>query len=337
MNKLIHRLVQSWYEPKPRWWIYLLAPLSAIFAGIAVVRRTFYRVGLLKNVRCSVPVIVVGNITAGGVGKTPLTIYLAHLLRKQGFRPGIVSRGYRGDNQFCREVFPTSDPRLVGDEAVLLAQRTGCPMVIARDRPQAAQRLIDQHACDVILSDDGMQHYRLHRDIEIAVIDGERRLGNRLCMPAGPLREPEERLAEVDFIVANGKTHETNEYAMALQPEKLHNLLDPTKQRSLESWRGKTVHAIAAIGHPQRFFDSLQHAGLQIVPREFPDHYFYRQQDLVFSDALPVVMTEKDAVKCTAFAQEHWWSLPVIATVSPEFERDFLARLTTVIRTHKTG
>lgn len=328
---MIDKLIQSWYQEKLRWWNYLLVPFTVIFAGIVLVRRTLYRVGLLQQVKNNVPVIVVGNISVGGVGKTPLVVFLAQLLKKQGFRPGIVSRGHGGDNRFCNEVLPHSDPVIVGEEAVLIARRTGCPMVTGRNRPEAVQTLMALHACDIIISDDGMQHYRLHRDIEIAVIDGARRFGNRLCLPAGPLREPVERLAEVDFIVTNGEAAR-GEYRMGLAPMKLQNIVDPTYCRSLDSWRGKTVHAVAAIGNPQRFFNDLTKAGLNVLPSEYPDHYYYKAKDVTFPDALPVIMTEKDAVKCLDFANDRLWSLPVQAELSDSFIRDFLARLDTVIK-----
>lgn len=221
-----------------------------------MLRRQAYRQGWWRSVRMPVPVIVVGNITAGGSGKTPLVIWLAEWLQANGWRPGIVSRGYGGlAAHWPQPVRADSDPRLVGDEPVLTVQRTACPMMVGPDRVAAARALLQEHDCNIIISDDGMQHYCLQRDIEIAVLDGSRRLGNGFCLPAGPLREPASRLAEVDLRVANGVAKEC-EQQMLLQPQVVQRLHDGDSQ-SLEFFRGQTVHAVAGIGNPARFFSAI--------------------------------------------------------------------------------
>ena len=317
-------MIDSWYV-KTRWWNYALLPLTLLFSIIVVWRRAFYRWINRGAARPKVPVVIVGNLTVGGTGKTALVIFLANFLRKRGFRPGIVSRGYGGDNRFCSEVLDHSDPMIVGDEPVLIARRTGCPMIVSRDRVAAVERLLFQHACDVVLSDDGMQHYALQRDIEIAMIDGERRFGNMWCLPAGPLREPIQRLKEVDMKVTKG--HALNdEYAMEIINEKPINLLT-RESTPLSDFRGKKVHVVAGIGNPNGFLNSLKNEGIEIIPHIFDNHYPYVEADLGFKDNLPVIMTEKDAVKCEAFAKSNYWYLPVSAKMSETFCNEFLKKL----------
>jgi tetraacyldisaccharide 4'-kinase len=305
----------------------VLWPLSLVYGGVMLLRRLAYRWGLLQSQRVGVPVIVVGNMTVGGTGKTPLVIRLVDVLRAAGYRPGIVSRGYSGQSlTWPRQVKPDSDPHEVGDEPVLLARRCGCPVVAAPDRVAAARTLLNDHACNVILADDGLQHYALARDIEIAVIDGQRGLGNRACLPAGPLREPAGRLRRVDFIVGNGAAGR-GEYLMTLVGEQAVNLVDPYVTCSLTTFRNGLVHAVAAIGDPARFFNFLQAHGIRILEHPFPDHHFFTAADLNFNTDLPVLMTEKDAVKCRSLAQERFWYVPVQARLDPELERQLLARL----------
>ncbi|GAB4294186.1 MAG: tetraacyldisaccharide 4'-kinase [Thiohalomonadaceae bacterium] len=318
------RLDHYWYSVNPV--ALLLLPLAALFCALALLRRAAYRFGWLRSVRLPVPVVVVGNITVGGSGKTPLVIWLAHFLRAQGYRPGIISRGYGGlAAQWPQPVAADADPRLVGDEPVLIAQRSGCPMAVGPDRVAAGRLLLQQHDCDIILSDDGLQHYRLARDVEIAVLDGTRRLGNGFCLPAGPLREPAWRLAGIDLRVGNGAAA-AGELLMTLQPQAVLHLRDGTAQ-PLESFRGRRVHAVAGIGNPARFFQMLRDHGITVIEHAFPDHYRYSVADVQFGDGLPVLMTEKDGVKCRAYGDEHLWAVAVSAQLPDDFGRQLLSLL----------
>jgi tetraacyldisaccharide 4'-kinase len=308
----------------------LLWPLSLLFGLAARARRLLYQHGLRRSEAVPVPLIVVGNISVGGTGKTPLVARLVELLREAGYQPGVISRGYGGQSaQWPRQVMADSDPRQVGDEPVLLARRSRCPVMVGPDRVAAARALLDTYGCNVILSDDGLQHYRLRRDLEIAVVDGFRRLGNGACLPAGPLREPPSRLREVDFVVGNGAAR-GSEYLMALRGDKAVNLTDPGISVTLAGFSQSTVHAVAGIGDPGRFFDHLRHARLRILEHPFPDHHAFCPEDLHFPQDLPVLMTEKDAVKCQAFAPEGCWYVPVSAWLEPAFEEDLLKRLASV-------
>lgn len=308
------RLDDYWYSDNSL--SRLLTPLGWLFCLLVAARRFAYRIGALKSVRLPVAVIVVGNITVGGTGKTPLVIWLAKYLSGHGYRPGIISRGYGGQSPvWPLPVEPDSDAGMVGDEPVLIAGRTGCPVVVGPDRVAAANYLLARHECDVVLSDDGMQHYRLARDIEIGVLDGERRLGNGRCLPAGPLREPRSRLSEVDFIVSS-VCADGGAYAMSLRGTVLHNLASG-ESRAVFEWREETVHAVAGIGNPARFFETLRQSGLKVIEHPFPDHYPLQREDLDFDDGYPVLLTEKDAVKCRSFARDNYWYLPVDA-ILPE-------------------
>jgi tetraacyldisaccharide 4'-kinase len=297
----------------------LLLPLSALFGMVVRLRRAMYRVGVLASEKLPVPVIVVGNITVGGSGKTPLVLWLTDFLQEHGFRPGIVSRGYGGTEPGPARVSPLSDPARTGDEPVLMARRSGCPVWVGRDRVAAARALLSAEArCDLIISDDGLQHYRLARDFEIAVVDAERRFGNGWLLPAGPLRETHARLSEVNAVVWNGEAAPASGFRMRLSGETFCNVLNPALTAAAASFQGKRLHAVAGIGNPQRFFDHLRNLGLTGVSLAFPDHHPYRARDLDSAgDADAVLMTEKDAVKCAAFATERFWALPVQAEVDP--------------------
>jgi len=322
---LADTLAAAWYgQGATPWWT---APLAALYGGVTRLRRRLYRSGWLSSVRLPVPVVVVGNISVGGTGKTPLTIALADALRARGLRPGVVSRGYGGSEAGPVLLDASADPARFGDEPCLI-HAAGTPVAIGRDRPAAARLLLDA-GCDVILADDGLQHYRLRRDVEICVIDGPRRFGNRRLLPAGPLREPLARLGEVDFRVCNGVVAESGEVPMRLEGG-IARALHGSATQPLEAFRNQRVHALAGIGHPQRFFDDLRAHGLDVVSHPFPDHHAYTSGDLDFGDTAPLLMTEKDAVKCAAFAPPQAWAVPVRAVLPETFFDALAARLAQV-------
>jgi len=319
------RLDYYWYTRSP--WLVLLTPVSLVYRLAIWLRRLAYRSGLARSHRLEVPVIVVGNITVGGTGKTPLVAWLAGYLQSRGYRPGIISRGYGGRaRHWPQQVRPDSDPGMVGDEPVLLAGITGCPMVVAPKRVAAARALLEHNDCNVIISDDGLQHYALQRDLEIVVIDGIRRFGTGFSLPAGPMREPVKRLQEVDLVVVNG-LGSGPEHPMRMLPGEAHNLKDPSLTRELSGFRSQAVHAVAGIGNPERFFQTLQLAGMQVTGHAFPDHHRFTPADIRFGDGRPVLMTGKDAVKCRSFASEHDWYVPVRAEMSAEFSAQLDALL----------
>jgi tetraacyldisaccharide 4'-kinase len=321
---LAETLQQGWYgKGRIPWWCY---PLAGLYGLVVAVRRGMYRQGWLQTVRLPCPVIVVGNLTAGGTGKTPLTLALIDALRERGFRPGVVSRGYGGTQRGPMLLGDLPSPSEVGDEPALI-RATGVPVAIGRDRPAAARLLLDA-GCDVLIADDGLQHYRLARDIEICVIDGERRFGNARLLPAGPLREPLRRLERADFRVCNGGEAQAGEVPMRLRGGSARALLDGHEQ-PLTSFAGMPVHAVAAIGHPQRFFASLAAQGIEVIPHAFADHHAFVPADLAFDDGLPVLMTDKDAVKCRTFAHADWWSVPVRAELPAAFYEALCTRLRT--------
>ena len=314
-----------WYEPSPLG--ALLAPLGWAVALFTVLRRGAYRVGMRRSRQVGCPIVVVGNLSAGGTGKTPLVIAIAKLLARRGLRVGVVCRGYRGSaSRWPRQVRSDSDPNRVGDEAVLLARRTGGPVAAGPNRIAAARILFRRAKCDVILSDDGLQHLRLARDVEIVVVDGVQRHGNGRCMPAGPLREPLGRLASVDLVVVNGAAR-SGELEIQLVAGDAVSLVDAGQTRPLDSFRGAPVHAVCAIGHAERFFRTLEAHGVTIVRHPFPDHHPFREAEIRFPDGAPVLMTEKDAVKCERFADARHWYVPVEAVLSSELEAKLLAIL----------
>jgi tetraacyldisaccharide 4'-kinase len=310
------------------WVSTLLLPLAWLYCALVLLRRACYRFGMLRTNRVGATVVVVGNITVGGTGKTPLVLALADLLRRQGHRVGIISRGYggRAGKTAPLQVSRESSPAEVGDEPLLLARRCQCPVVVGRDRVAAARALLSVVPCDIILSDDGLQHYALDRQVEIAVVDGTRRFGNGRCLPAGPLREPTRRLREVDFTLVHGRGR-PGELTMGLRTDELVNLANPSLRVSLPSMAGRAVHAVAGIGAPARFFAVLRAAGIRATEHPFPDHYPYTPADIDFGDALPILMTEKDAVKCADFVRPDCWYLEVTAVLDEQFESRFLSRL----------
>jgi len=327
----MHWLQRQWLRVTP--WHVALFPLSALFGLVAALRRVLYRAGLLRAIRLPVPVIVVGNISVGGTGKTPLVLWLADFLRRQGYHPGIVSRGYGGGTEDVVAVDIRSDPAVVGDEPLLLARKSACPVWVGRDRVAAGRALLLAHPeCDVLVSDDGLQHYRLARDMEIVVVDGERKFGNGLLLPAGPLREGVSRLKSVDAVVVNGGNLQAamqlrNEFEMSLEGEVFCNLRQPNLRARAAVFGGKKLHAVAGIGNPKRFFAHLRRLGLVFEEHAFPDHCVFRPQDLDYDDADALLMTEKDAVKCAGFADERYWALAVEAILPPAFGQTVLQKL----------
>ncbi len=308
-----------------------LLPLSWLYCVAVALRRVAYRNRLLVSHNLPVSVIVVGNISVGGTGKTPLVIWLVRHLKTLGYTPGIVTRGYGGaSSRWPRVVQQDSDPGEVGDEAVLLARNGDCPVVAGPERVENGRILVEEYHCDLIVSDDGLQHYALNRDLEIAVIDGGRRFGNGFCLPAGPLRELPARLRRADLVVTNGSAS-THELWIQLRAEHAVNLRDPLLVKPLEAFRGERIIALAGIGNPSRFFGMLRGFGLNIEERPFPDHHGFRPRDLSGFGETPVLMTEKDAVKCEGFAGGNCWYVPVETCTHPAFMHR-LNRLLTGLR-----
>jgi tetraacyldisaccharide 4'-kinase len=308
----------------------LLLPLAAVFSLLVALRRQGYRLGILRTKRLPVPVVVVGNIAAGGAGKTPLVLALVEALAQRGRSPGIVSRGYGGAVIGVREVAPNDSADLVGDEPLLLRRRAGCPVYVGRDRVAAAQALLAAHpGCDVIVSDDGLQHYRLARDVEIAVVD-RRMLVNHWMQPAGPFREPVHRLASVDAVVKNGAVDifvaGVPTFDMHLEGARFVNVDDPEQTRSATDFAGLRLHAVAGIGEPQRFFEHLSAMGIACERHAFPDHHRYAAADLAFAgDA--ILATEKDGVKLRGLARLPVWVLPVDARIDPDIATFVMEKL----------
>lgn len=348
-------LSDYWLRPRPLH-IFLL-PVSWLFGALAAVRRFLYRSGVFKSVRLPVPVVVVGNINVGGAGKTPLTLALARQLIEHGFHPLIVSRGYGGNAQQPQRVVQDSTAAQVGDEPLLMARRGLCPVWVGRDRAAAAQLALAQHPeCNVILCDDGLQHYRLRRDVEIVVVDGVRGFGNGWLLPAGMLREPIRRLQTVDAVVVNGGTRgyefirtsparakiegesvrinshpqadaHPPAFSMQLSGKQFVNLLNPQKTAQAADFKGLRLHAVAGIGNPQRYFDHLTSLGLPFTPHAFPDHHPYVAADLAFAECDALLLTEKDAVKCASFADAIFWVLRVEAQIEPALIELILRKL----------
>jgi len=314
---------RHWYRLS--WLSVLLAPAAAAFAIATLLRRAVYRVGILPTARLRAPVLVVGNLVVGGTGKTPLVLWVAQQLRARGFRPGIVSRGYRSGAQAARPVPRGGDPARFGDEPLLLAERGDVPVWIGRNRVAAGRALLAAHPDrNVLICDDGLQHYRLARDFEIAVADS-RGFGNGLLLPAGPLRELPSR--RVDAWVVNGGAERAGAFAMRLMPAGFYRIRDPERSVGIEELHGRRLHAVAGIGNPARFFATLESLGLAFVPHAFPDHHAFTTHDLEYADCDAVLMTEKDAVKCRAFGRDDLYALRVEASVDPRLADLIATRL----------
>jgi tetraacyldisaccharide 4'-kinase len=299
-----------WYDrAAPPWW---MVPLSLTYGAVSGSRRFLYAHHLRQASRVSCPVVVVGNVSVGGTGKTPLVCWLVAHLVERGYKPGIVTRGYGGSSRDVRRITAADDPGVVGDESILLARRTGAPVAIGRDRPAAAQ-LLAGDGCDVIVSDDGLQHYALARDCEVVVIDGDRRFGNGWLLPAGPLRETPGRLRAADAVVVNGgRALLPGALSMRLEAKTAVALRGGAVQ-PLRAFAGTSIHAVAGIGNPERFFNMLRSRGIEVLGRPLPDHAHLMPEDIAFGDDKSVFMTEKDAVKCGKFAGPRHWFVPVSA------------------------
>jgi tetraacyldisaccharide 4'-kinase len=302
-----------WYGARAPLW---LKPMSALFGAVSGARRFGYAKGWFTSVRLDSPLVVIGNITVGGTGKTPLVIWLCEALAQRGLKPGVVSRGYGGNESGARLVQPSDQAALVGDEPLLMARRLNLPVAVGRDRPRAAQLLLEA-GCRVVVSDDGLQHLALQRDCEIVVMDAVRQLGNGALLPAGPLREPAARLRSVAAVVSNGESPAlldlaVPQFSMHLTGGSARSLAG-LAERPLASFADAPVHAVAGIGHPERFFAWLRLAGLEVIAHPLPDHALIRREDIHFADGLQVLMTEKDAVKCAQIAGREHWSVPVEA------------------------
>ncbi|WP_028694932.1 tetraacyldisaccharide 4'-kinase [Pseudomonas cremoricolorata] len=321
------RLLQAWYSGHPA--LALLRPLEALYRRVVTRKRAVFISGERPSYRAPVPVIVVGNITVGGTGKTPMILWLIEHCRRRGLRVGVVSRGYGAKPPSLPwRVEAGQSAEQAGDEPLLIVRRTDVALMIDPDRPRAVQALLAAQPLDLILCDDGLQHYRLARDLELVLIDAARGLGNGRCLPAGPLREPAERLSSVDAVLYNGASADsTGGFAFQLRPSALVNLLSAERQSLDHFPPGQTLHAVAGIGNPQRFFNTLQALDWQPLPHPFADHAQFSRQALSFSPSLPLVMTEKDAVKCQAFAADDWWYLAVEAQPSAAFTDWFDAQL----------
>ncbi|MFJ3151534.1 tetraacyldisaccharide 4'-kinase [Pseudomonas putida] len=326
------RLLAAWYAGHPA--LALLRPLEALYRRVVTRKRARFLRGDSVSYRAPVPVIVVGNITVGGTGKTPMILWLIEHCRQQGLKVGVVSRGYGARPPRLPWRVQADQPAdEAGDEPLLIVQRTGVPLMIDPDRSRAVQALLASEPLDLILCDDGMQHYRLARDLELVLIDAARGLGNGRCLPAGPLREPADRLREADAVLFNGASEDRTEgFGFRLQPSALVSVRTG-ERRALDHFpAGQRLHAVAGIGNPQRFFNTLLGLNWQPVPHPFADHAQFSARSLAFSPPLPLVMTEKDAVKCRAFAADDWWYLAVEAQPTPAFSAWFDNQLQRLLR-----
>ena len=320
MPSLTQEVIETAWRHKNALYYCVLKPLSWLFALVTSVRRFAYKEGFFKSYALPVPVIVVGNINVGGSGKTPVVMWLVAQLTKNGYSPAVISRGYGGSVKEPASVNASTPASLVGDEPVLIKNRCNCPVWVGANRVEVATALLQAHPeCNVIISDDGLQHYRLKRDVEIAVVDAEQHEKNARLLPAGQLREPLQRLNSVDAIVCNGLKSERQSdeafYQMQLVGDKFYNLADVETHAVAADFNRKTIKAMAGIGKPERFFEHLRQLGLTFVSVSFDDHFAFSAQDLAKIDCDILIMTEKDAVKCKPFAQPHHWVLPVTANI----------------------
>lgn len=324
MKYLSKTLQAGWLEPN--WLTYFLLPFTLLYRLLMAIRYKLYTSGVFGVYKSPVPVLVVGNISVGGTGKTPLTMKIVNLAKEMGFKPGVISRGYGGQNmEWPQLVSSNSSPYYLGDEPVLISKSTACPVAVGPKRGDVIDLLLNKHNCDLIISDDGLQHYALDRDIELAVYDSQRRHLNRFCLPSGPLREPESRLKTVDLVMKH-VSPESNEFEsensaqFKLMPEGI-SPLNESSQLQLVSHSGQKVHAVAGIGHPSRFFKQLAQLGFDVIEHPFSDHHHYESSDFEFGDNYPVIMTEKDSIKCYSFSKDNWFSFAVSAELNSFAEK----------------
>ena len=326
----MQRLIKLWYQSPPLFW--LLRPFSWGYQLICILRRTYYQ-HVCVLYKPPVPVIVVGNISVGGTGKTPCLLALIELLQQEDLTVGVISRGYKAKaTSYPISVTKKSSANNVGDEPFMIAKKTGVPVIVDPNRVRALKYLLHNNDCDIVLSDDGLQHYRLYRDIEIAVVDATRDISNHSCLPAGPYREPPSRLKDVDFIIHHG---DESDISMQLKPVAFENVQNPSEKLPLNAFTKQKVHALTGIGHPARFFNTLKALGCSISEHAFFDHHPFCAADLHFSEQRPIIMTEKDAVKCHAFADSHCWYLAVKPILSKTFIEAFRQKIATIRKNNK--
>ncbi len=335
-------LAHYWYQPNVMTWLILpfLLPLSWLYCAVAIVRRKLYQLNIKKSYAAKVPLLVVGNIVAGGSGKTPLLISLCEYIKAHGYKPGVVSRGYGGSETGIRQLADSDSAELVGDEPLLIQQRTQVPVVIGADRVAAVNYLLQNNQCDIVLSDDGLQHYRMQRNLEIAVVDASRLFGNGFCLPAGPLREKISRLQEVDLVVYNGvvsnaeaakSNHEICSYLLEFT-----EFIHLTKGNSVqpEHFAGRSVHAVAGIGNPNRFFMQLRENDIKLTEHAFADHHVYQQSDFSDWQNECIIMTEKDAVKCRHLSLPDAWLVRIDAEMSETLMAQLEAKVLPLLNKH---
>lgn len=324
----------SWptFWHKKTWQSWMLSPLSALVCSVARRRlNDFQKIpsSFPNNAKTRPIVIVVGNIVVGGSGKTPFIQWLGQELKSQGIDYGVVSRGYGGQSQqYPLKVTPSSDPKEVGDEPLLLAQSLGVEVMVSPKRREALEALMAQTACEVVISDDGLQHYALPRDIEIVMIDDQRGIGNGMCLPAGPLREPKSRLESVDFVVYNGGSEAQHQWNMTLAPVCFRQVKYPEVTCELSAFEQQSVYAMAGIGNPSRFYHQLEQLGIEVTSLHFKDHHAYEAKDFLnLKTEKPLLMTQKDAVKCISYAKDNWWALEIAPHCSPLLAQQILQRI----------
>ena len=308
-------------------WIYLLIPISIFFYLSSILKKYLYKKGFLTTIKIKVPVLIIGNITLGGTGKTPLALNIIENFLKEGLKPALISRGYGGSANNITEVFEFSNVRAVGDEALLIKSKSKIPIFIGKDRANVARILLKKYPeTSIIISDDGLQHHRLERDYEIIVVDSQRQFGNGLIFPAGPLRECISRLKQVDAVVYKGVNNNSNFYQMKYITKHFKNLLT-NKKAILKDIKDKKIVAITAIGNPESFFSTLESYDLEFKKVIFNDHYLFNKNDFIKYADYNIVMTEKDAIKCKKFATKNFWVLPLEIKVDDRLFRNILKKV----------